>query len=135
MYKSKYLKYKNKYINAKLQLGGDFLQNPYSLPNINYFMNCDNNMYCKNINNEIAFNDNEFKEIQKFLYFVFPHCVNETNKKNVVQNIEFVGAGAYGIVAVYNNIAIKIEKNNKQHENIVFLLDFFLQQRFSEIFK
>ena len=94
--------------------GGYFMLNPFRFEN--RFMKkkmttYGNIMYTTNDYPTNVFNYKELNDINCLLYFILPYFLPAKNKLNVINDIEFMGAGGFGITFAHGNFLIKICKN------------------------
>lgn len=108
---------KNNKIIEKKQNAGSIIFNPFINENkllkrkmtngiIKYF----------NINDySNIFNKNEYNDIIIFINFILPYCLPYDDKLDIVNNIETMGAGSFGVTMAYKNHVIKIIKINDKN--------------------
>lgn len=114
---------KNNNIIKKKQNAGSIIFNPFINENkllkrkmINGIIKYSNINDYSNI-----FNKNEYNDIIIFINFILPYCLPYNDKLDIVNNIETIGAGSFGVTMAYKNHMIKIIKikDNNSIDNAI----------------
>lgn len=125
IYYEKYNKYKLKYLHSK-QNAGSYMTNPFQqlFSNdeklLSRIRTGDGKIKYLNVKGQSnLFNKSEMYDFSVFVNFLLPYIMDyfyknkQIDKLNVIDSLETIGAGTFGVTLAYEKILIKIIKINK----------------------
>jgi serine/threonine protein kinase len=127
----KYLKYKNKYLHMKKQLGGSLAFHPTNNKLLIKKFNVDNGLLSletkKDYDSKFIFTKEEISGLQFYSEFILPFYEKDKKYIGDTGNIKLLGSGGFGIILRTDDIVIKVlntrcfynEPEHEQHHKIL----------------